>query len=384
MSVDSKVRQLPLVNKAWNRACQSPASWHSIRTSYLLDILIDGVASNSDVIMRLLPRLSRLEVLWCCGQTLRDAALSSVLEVCGPRLRELWMELTDVQLLRVAMAAPSLRFVYICDVSSAHGLASALPFLRQLRRIEMYNAQAAGVLYDISSSCPLLETYQGFVDEQLLTALAACEHLTELDVFCDYRVALTDAMAGFLKSVGHNLLSLDVPNCDGAVVLPLIAQYCKKLQTLSVSQAAPVTDVLMEELLAGCGSTLVRMSMESGCTDASFVSIATHCPNITDLRLDSNTHMTEHGVAALTTSCPNLGRLAIGLTYLSGLSLLRLAEHPALRYLHSYSDWAMDEDVAVPQVRIAHMATKEDVAVVHARRAHLGLRPLTITSNGPP
>jgi hypothetical protein len=365
MDADSKVRQLPLVNKTWNRACQSPASWRGIRvfTAWPRNF-VSGICNNITLI-QLAPRLSRLELLWCVGSGLMDCIFSSVIEMCGPRLRTLHIDLTDDRLLTVATSAPNLRFVSIHRPVSAHGLATALPFLRQLRGIHIEDSSLVCALYDIGSCCPFLQTYRGYVDGQMLTCLSVCGHLTELDV-CVHngRIDLTTAMAGLLESTGRNLLSIDFPYCDGSVVLPFVAQHCKKLTTLFTTHFSIVNDDLMEEVLSNCGSTLMYIAVNELCTDASLRSIAAHCPNLVTLDLIFNTNVTDDGVAAIAASCCNLRQISLRWTNVTGVSLMCLVEHPALRVV-IVSDWA----------------TEQYLDAAHARRAMLGFRAVTIVDS---
>jgi hypothetical protein len=366
MDANSKVEKLPLLSKTWNRACQSPASWRSIFvfTTRGPSHIIENIYDNNNALMRLLPRLSRLEVLWCEGTHLTDSVLFPILEVCGPRLRALCIEFTDDQLLAVAVGAPNLRSIYIrlaMHGVSAHGLTAALPFLRQLRSIHVASSSLICALYAIDSYCPFLETYRGPVDEQLLTILSSCEHLTELNVFSDVsnKQKFTSTTASFLASAGNNLRSIELPRCDGSVVLPLVARYCKKLCQMFISRLSGVNDALVEEVLSSCGSTLVCMNLTRECTDASLVSVGSHCPNLTALDLFGNENITDDGVIAMAASCPHLQRLGLKWCNLSGVSLSALAEHPALRVV-GVSDWA----------------SKQDIGVVRARRAERGLQPM--------
>jgi hypothetical protein len=361
MGADSKVRTLPLVNKTWNRACQSPASWHSIRVSGCPRQIV-GMSSckntNNKTIVRLAPRLSRIEVLWYERTQLSDSALSLLLGVCGTRLRELSINCTDRQFLAAVMSAPSLQFVHVQQYVSALGLAAALPFLRKLKSIRADSIYLVRALHDINSRCPFLETYHGVFDEQLATSLSQCEHLTDLNLFND-DTDMTTTMTGLLASVGRNLRSIDFPKCEGSVVLPLVAKHCEKLQKLFIALVSNVTDALMEEVLCHCGSTLVYVRLLEDCTDASLVNVASHCPNLTVLNLNFNKNITDAGMAALAASCTNLRQVGIRWTDLSHVSLLALVEHPLLRY-----------------VAVSGLETEQQLKDAHTRRAELGLRPI--------
>jgi hypothetical protein len=358
MSADSKIRRLPLVNKAWNRACQSQASWHSIRPWGYPSRLVTGVVDNL-TLCKLMPRLSHLAVLWC-ETKLSDSFLSSMLEVCGPRLLELKWESTDGQLLTVVKSAPNLRSIYVDYRTSAHAVATALCFLRQLRCIHAGSINMLYGLYEIGSSCPFLETYIGLVDDQLLASLSSCGNLTNVDMY-SHKTDVTAALVGFITRVGHNLRSVDFPLCDGSVVLPLVARLCRNLTKICGTHVCQVTDALIEDVLSSCGSTLKEVDLMKGCTDTSLVSVATHCPHITNLSLRFKNTITDDGVAALIASCPHLHQLDIGWTKLGGATLSAMAKHSALRYVFVSRRWTDQEE--------------DDVV---ARRIELGLRNISI------
>jgi hypothetical protein len=375
--MDSKIRQLPLVSKAWNRACQSPASWHSIRTRGWLKVvnvtrfgwskLINEETRNDVTMRRLMPRLSCLEVLHYEGTALCDNVLSLVIQACGHRLRELDMNCTNNQLMIVATGAPNLQSIHShCWLyMSISGLAAALPFLRQLRSMRMHSASLTLGLHDIGTCCPFLETYDGSVDEPLLMSLSSCMHLTNLDMHTIDD--MTNALTVLLPSVGHNLRFVKLPPCDGSVVFPLVARHCRKLEKLIVKFVCDVTDALAEEVLSRCGPTLACVKMQKTffdkepLTDAFLVSVAAHCPNLADLDLNYNSHITDAGVIALAASCPNLRRLGLRQTDISVAAVLTLAEQPALIHI------TVDDRKAT---RIQQRA--------HLRRVELGLRPLVI------
>jgi hypothetical protein len=356
----SKVQQLPLVNKAWNRACHSPASWHSIRMIDWPRRPLTKSFRNS-ALKRLLPRLSRLEVLWCEDTTLYDFVLSSMINVCGPRLRELSLECTGDQLLTIAMGAPNLRSIKLDHPNSAQIMDAALGFCRQLRSIRVNDIPSEIGLYRIGTCCPFLERYYGHVDEKLMASLSSCAHLTDLDLYSG-PADMTNGMATLLKSVGGSLRFIDFPCCDGSVVFPLIARHCKKLAKIRILHVSLVTDALVEEVLSNCGPTLEDIDLKAGCTDASLASAASHCPNLVTLDLTFNKSVTDAGLAVLAASCPNLRQLDLTCTNLSDASLLSLAEHSALRHV-TVTDWM----------------TTAGLKAVHARRAELGLRAITTT-----
>jgi hypothetical protein len=373
VDMESKVRQLPLVNRTWNRACQSPASWHSICVSRW-QIRLTAIVDYNNAISHLAPRLSRLEVVWRTDMTLSDDVFTSMISVCGPRLRTLRMKFTDDQLMAAALGAPRLQCIHVQTVVSAHGLASALPFLRQLKAIHVAAPSLMRELYDINSCCPFLETYCGYVDERVLAILSSCATLTELngsgrhdddgDLFHICTHDVTNAMAGFLASVGSNLISIDFPHCDGTVVLPLVAQHCKKIMKLYMYRVSRITDALMEEVVCNCGSTLEEIDLRMECTDASLVSVAAHCPNITTVCLSYNSNVTNDGLAVLTASCPRLRCLYLNSTDLLDDSLLALAEIPSVRH-----------------VEVSVLVTAHGIKTAHARRAELGL-PGMVTKRG--
>jgi hypothetical protein len=361
MDTDVKIQQLPLVNKAWNRACQNPASWRGI---HVPSTRIFDAIDNNNTLIRLMPRLSRLEVLCSADTGLLDSVLSSVLEVCGPRLRKLCMDCTDRQLMNVAVGAPNLRSLDLMHTTRiyASGLALALPFLRQLRSIRLYTLYSVFALYEIDAYCPLLETYHGPVNNKLLAALASCEHLSEMYALGGQRHnKTTSAMADLLTSMGRNLRSIYFPYCNAPVVLPLVAQHCKKITKLDLRRLWYVTDALMEEVLSHCGPTLKDIALPTRCTDASLASVASYCPGLTALDLAGNRNITDDGVVALTASCANLRELDLRCTKLRYATIVAVVGHPALRRV-AVSDWV----------------TSEQMKEMHVRRSKLKLRCMII------
>jgi hypothetical protein len=111
--------------------------------------------------------------------------------------------------------------------------------------------------------------------------------------------------------------------------------------------------------LSKCGSTLVDIDLTDACTDASLLSVAAHCPNITTVDVHWNRSVTDAGVVALAAACPDLRQLDLYWTRIGDASLSSLAEHPALRR------------IAVPV-----FVSAIQIGAIHARRAELGLRAL--------
>jgi hypothetical protein len=318
---------------------------------------------GDNALCQLAPRLSRLEVLWCEDVKFHDSTLSLVIDSCGPRLRALSTECIGSQIVDTAMHTPNLRSVQIERGDSVQNMIDALCFWRQLRSIRMSCDFLIGGLHDVGSCCPLLESYYGFVDEQVLASLSSCVHLTDLDVFSG-KIDVTLDMVGLLTSIGGNLVSFGVPDCDGSVVLPLVATHCKKIAKLNFLYAIDVTDALVEEVLSARGTTVVDMNLKPGCTNLSLLSVATHCPNLTALDLSFNKDVTDDGVIDLAMSCSALRQLKLGQTNTGDASLVHLVDHPALRHI-VVSKWVSDKQLDA----------------VHARRTEMGLRAVTIKTS---
>jgi hypothetical protein len=351
MDAGSKVRQLPLVCNTWNRACHNPVSWHSIRVDESRDI-VDGVR-DFKAVEQLMPRLSRVEVLWCQYESSYHGIFEMMITLYSPRLRDLNMHcIDDDKLLTIVMSATNLHSIHLHHMVSAPGVANALCFLRQLKHINVRSPQLLPGLYDIGSTCPLLETYTGHIDAHIITSLASCQHLTKLDVFRGIP-GLTNALSGLLRTVGHNLQWVEFPYCDGSDVLPLIGQHCGKIQRLGIPYMYKVTDGLMDEALSGCGSTLRDLYLTPECTDATLISVAAHCPNLIHFDTTINDHFTDSGMAVFIASCPNLRHL--------NLCMRAVACHPALQRVSGFI-WASDKKLNS----------------IHTERAELGLRPVIL------
>ena len=116
------------------------------------------------------------------------------------------------------------------------------------------------------------------------------------------------------------------------ILLPLISQYCLKLESISISGSSSATPEQLLQLAQNCRHLhTVDLTNRDFCTDEIVTGLAQHCPNLQSLLLQSficYSDVTDVSLLALSEHCPQLRELDFHQFYL-------LTEATILQLIHS-------------------------------------------------
>lgn len=169
-------------------------------------------------------------------------------------------------------------------------------------------------------------------DQGILSLVQRAPHLRSLDL--SFVSAVTDAsVVAVCASLSTSLRKLLLRKCVQLTDVSIKAiSACSQLEVVDISYCTEVTDVGVGELVRGCGSSLLLLSM-SNCkllTDATLVAIGQHCRRLEQLCARGLPRITDDGFALL---CRGIGWKVDGIDVLDCVSLTR---DPVLSALREY------------------------------------------------
>ena len=187
-----------------------------------------------------------------------------------------------------------------------------------------------------------------FGRSMMSTALAAvrmCSHLRHLQLRgpCIY----LDVARAFFRTCDDDehhrrptleVTHVDVTRCLRVVGVESLVASCPYLSHVNLSEGASVVDADVAAVATHCGTRLERLELQmcKRLTDASLVSVAAHCPNLTYVDVSGCSQLSDVGIRELAHSCTKLVHVDVRMCFggVSDRSLLSLSRHcPALAHV---------------------------------------------------
>ena len=208
--------------------------------------------------------------------------------------------------------------IYAFDVVDG-SVAEIAKYCPKLQSISVRLNIAEDSLLALSTYCPLLKeldilriprmfTIQPTI--QCISVLTCIHSIWTPDILLDTTEASNYAMSiPYLTELQEVIAVGTIDH----VLLPLIAQYCLKLESVGIDDASTTTPQQLLQLTQNCHHLhsiyLFKLNL---CNDELIMKIAKHCPNLKKLYLGSyaNFHsVTDSSLVALSEHCPQLYEL---------------------------------------------------------------------------
>ena len=212
------------------------------------------------------------------------------------------------------------------------------------------------------------------VEDSLLALSTYCPLLEELKlfripkVFSEQSAALCAPALSCIHSIctPDDVMYHEIPYCAMAVpyltelreiraigrrdyrLMPVISQYCMKLEILDIEDYSTTTPAQLQQLAQNCRHLhTISVSTNMTLTDEIIIRLAEYCPNLQKLYLSSNNDIviTDASLLALSEHCPHIRELSLlKCTQLTETAVLHLIQ----RYKHLYRlvlpDTCLSED----------------------------------------
>ncbi|XP_053374436.1 F-box/LRR-repeat protein 4-like [Mercenaria mercenaria] len=240
--------------------------------------------------------LQRLNLSWCHGNIVSEAAFCRYVQACGQNLRDLYLSscsfVTQYSIHEIAKSCPNLEEL---DIGSCKGIDS-------------------DGFYDISSlqSLKRLNLYRTNIDQYaLLSIIRSCSGLKHLNL------GSTDCVHAFdevLLALGNNtkkLVSLDLWRCRTVsnVGVSALANGCPDLQELDIGWCADVksSSMCLIELVRNC-TQLKKLFLTANRTvcDADLLAIAQYSKDMEQIDILGTRQVTADAAKKVLESCEKL------------------------------------------------------------------------------
>ena len=220
-----------------------------------------------------------------------------------------------------------------------------------------------GSVAEIAKCCPRLQSLTvrfSMTEDSLLALSTHCPLLKKLDITCLPQISTEQTAAlcapalfcihsistpyifqddgsiltpTYVKAIPYltELHNVSAESSQDHVFIPLITQYCLRLEILTILNSSSTTTAQLLQLVQNCRHLhSVYLFKDSIITDEIVIGLAECCFNLQSLLLCSNNHnaITDASLLALSEHCPHLLELDIDCsTHLTEVVVLQLIQH---------------------------------------------------------
>ena len=340
---------------------------HSICTYSLRHFHVDP-DENTLYYTITIPYLTELRVL---------KAMESNDHVLFPLFSQYCLKLESLKIYKISSSTPAqlLQLVKNC---------------RYLHTIKLYNDtfNTDDVLIELTKHCfnlqkliLIFDNEIALTDASLLALSENCVNLCELNIDSNYRngnvinmvsevtVALcapalscihtivtptVDDITNFMITVPYltELLELYADGPNDHILLPLLSQYCKKLESVYIRCSSYATPTVLLQLTKNCPYLhSIHTYNDDFYSDELVIGLAKRCPNLQKLVLSTPTEMntiTDRSLLALSKHCPYLQELVLNqCIHLSETAVLQFIQQCKYLYKLVLPDTVVSEDTVL-------------------------------------